>query len=66
MAIYTPSRGGKPDGRCVCGAPATTEVQCGYDPGEYYGPNHHRNRMGGPQLDEMCEECYEEHLRRPA
>ena len=59
MAIYTPSRGESRDGKCGCGKPATTEVQCGWDPGVHYGPNHHLNRQGGGQYDEVCDDCYD-------
>ena len=31
VSIYCPSRGGRADGVCGCGVPATTEFQCGVD-----------------------------------
>jgi hypothetical protein len=52
MAIYCYAVGENSDGKCICGRPATMEIQSGW---------HNANRPGeqsGGVYDEMCEECY--------
>lgn len=53
MAVYIPCKGEERDGRCQCGKPAVTEVQCGWHNGEHGKPS-------GGQYDEVCQECYDE------
>ena len=55
--IYCPSMGTSPDGICGCGQPATTEIQVGW----YNASRTARDSSGG-QYEEMCEECYQQHL----
>jgi hypothetical protein len=52
MAVYTPSRGERPDGLCACGQPATTEIQTGW-----HNPT---TGVGGGQYEEMCDACFAE------
>jgi hypothetical protein len=53
MATYCPATGGHPDGICDCGAPAATEIQCGWHNGRDGSPS-------GGQYEEMCAACYAE------
>lgn len=49
--MYCPALGESADGRCGCGAPATTEVQVGWHQGR-------DGRPSGGQYQEICEACY--------
>lgn len=52
MSIYIPCLNETRDGICGCGAPATTEVQCGWHNAD------HQGQPSGGQYEEICEACY--------